>query len=170
MIKINLTEDQEFDLINDILKREIPKFRNRLKQIDNIPYKQVISSDYLKTKDKLYSIKYKDIREDKSVFDYKYIFSLDIAKKIKNCMINYTMDLHKHLYDCFSKYQFNHYTKDYINDIIFQHGFGNIRIIDITNSIEKIYNEPIKVKNKHNTSCDYCGDGGCFVCEPYRFI
>lgn len=105
--------------------------------------------------------------------DYKFAFlDPNIVKNIEKIIDKYNNDFKKLIYNKMDLLNFDEYDKwefTKSNIIGVNQGIFNINIYVDSLDIRK-EEGTIKANNFSIEKCSYCGDGGCFYCEPNRFI
>lgn len=101
---------------------------------------------------------------------YEYTFlDLNLARKIENMIDKYNNDFKDLIYKKMDILNFDKYDKlEFRRSFIVGVNQGIINVLLYRDSLAIRKEEEIDFSN--DEKCPYCGDGGCFYCEPNKFI
>lgn len=158
--------------LSEILFTKMRELRYLTNVVENIPYTQVAPVDFIKKQNKLYKLDYTSYYGFATSVTYKYMFSKEILEKLVKVMKNINKKIREELKETIKELEFECLTKEYIENTINCFGYDEFEIQDISHKVHHVYKKTELPKREipYEVQCEYCGDGGCIHCEPYRFL
>lgn len=150
------------EILNEELKLKDYKEKIiALSEDNNVNFNEVFN-----TGKELYVLRFK---VSNKIYEYTFL-DLNLARKIERMIDKYNNDFKDLIYKKMDILNFDEYDKwEFRRSIIVGVNEGIVNILLYRDSLA-IRKEEEKVDSSNNEKCPYCGDGGCFYCEPNKFI
>lgn len=167
-------ENEEYAKINEILRKKAKELSYRTNVIKNIPNRQIAPMEYVRKKDSLYELTFKETLYSAGFSEgsSKYMFSKDLLEKVAESMKSITVSIQEELREYINQFTFEYHNKKTINALVNCYGYRDIEIKDKSEYIDVFYNKNnfLVQRKPREDDCEFCRDGGCWNCEQHRFI